>query len=341
MLKSNIGLLGRLICRTTQHDAYRNKLGVMVHKASKLGYTRSLYSPTNRAYCVSRLSYEDEETTVLYMNGYPTIKVMLPSRDEKCLFTLRPLTDTVGSFLTMVSEEDRGIENISVYKKDGSRIAKATTIDLLLQEDFDLVINSKKFAITPPDIELSGDESKDIIHVKELVSQLYTQMHLSEWHASREQELLQSIDALKHELEPYDKLQAEMLAKSEQRTNMQTWLSLSLMGAQFGFLARLTWWEYSWDIMEPVTYFVTYGTSIALFAYFVLTRQEPFFPEVKNRAFLLHMHKLAKKNSYDVEHYNGLRQKLNQAESDLEKLQQPLGLSLPESELRSLIQAKK
>ena len=54
--------------------------------------------------------------------------------------------------------------------------------------------------------ELSGDESKDIIHVKELVSQLYTQMHLSEWHASREQELLQSIDALKHELAPYDKV---------------------------------------------------------------------------------------------------------------------------------------
>lgn len=54
------------------------------------------------------------------MNGYPTIKVMLPSRDEKCLFTLRPLTDTVGSFLTMVSEEDRGIENISVYKKGKS-----------------------------------------------------------------------------------------------------------------------------------------------------------------------------------------------------------------------------
>jgi hypothetical protein len=31
---------------------------------------------------------------------------------------------------------------------------------------------------------------------------------------------------------------------------------------QFGLLARLTWWEYSWDIMEPITYFVTYGTSM-------------------------------------------------------------------------------
>lgn len=45
------------------------------------------------------------------------------------------------------------------------------------------------------------------------------------------------------------------------------------MATQFGILARLTWWEYSWDIMEPVTYFITYGTAMAMYAYFVLTRQ--------------------------------------------------------------------
>lgn len=45
------------------------------------------------------------------------------------------------------------------------------------------------------------------------------------------------------------------------------------MGVQFGILARLTWWEYSWDIMEPVTYFVTYGTAMATYAYYVLTKQ--------------------------------------------------------------------
>lgn len=60
------------------------------------------------------------------------------------------------------------------------------------------------------------------------------------------------------------------------RTRRLTWLGLGAMGLQFGLLARLTWWEYSWDIMEPVTYFVGYGTSMAMYAYYVVTRQVSF-----------------------------------------------------------------
>lgn len=57
------------------------------------------------------------------------------------------------------------------------------------------------------------------------------------------------------------------------QTSALTWVGLGLMSVQFGILARLTWWEYSWDIMEPVTYFVTYGTAMAVYAYYVLTKQ--------------------------------------------------------------------
>ena len=42
--------------------------------------------------------------------------------------------------------------------------------------------------------------------VKDLISQLYTQMNLSEWHASREKVLAESIENIKHELEPYEKV---------------------------------------------------------------------------------------------------------------------------------------
>lgn len=63
---------------------------------------------------------------------------------------------------------------------------------------------------------------------------------------------------------------------AEKKTSYLTWIGLGLMSMQFGVLARLTWWEYSWDIMEPVTYFVTYGTAMAAYAYYCLTKQVKF-----------------------------------------------------------------
>ena len=68
-------------------------------------------------------------------------------------------------------------------------------------------------------------------------------------------------------------VKTELDKKAAQRANVMVWGGLAFMAVQFGFLARLTWWEYSWDIMEPVTYFVGYGTALIMYAYYVVTRQ--------------------------------------------------------------------
>ena len=68
-------------------------------------------------------------------------------------------------------------------------------------------------------------------------------------------------------------LKSDLAQKAGSRVSLLSWVGLAVMGLQFGVMARLTWVEYSWDIMEPVTYFITYGTSMAMFAYFVVTRR--------------------------------------------------------------------
>ena len=68
-------------------------------------------------------------------------------------------------------------------------------------------------------------------------------------------------------------MQRQLAEKAEKRTTFLKWFGLGMMSLQFGILARLTWWEYSWDIMEPVTYFVTYGTTMGMYAYYVCTKQ--------------------------------------------------------------------
>lgn len=75
------------------------------------------------------------------------------------------------------------------------------------------------------------------------------------------------------------------------------------MGTQFGFMARLTWWEYSWDVMEPVTYFVGYATAIAMFAYYVITRQVRAFCYSLLQMLFAHLNK---ESCHDVKIYRSV-----------------------------------
>lgn len=68
-------------------------------------------------------------------------------------------------------------------------------------------------------------------------------------------------------------VKARIEARSEAKTRRLLWAGLALLSTQGGALAWLTWWVYSWDIMEPVTYFITFANSMVFFAYFIVTRQ--------------------------------------------------------------------
>ncbi len=59
--------------------------------------------------------YVCADVTVVYQNGLPVISVRLPSRRERCQFTLKPLSDTVGVFLQQLQAEDRGIDRVAIY----------------------------------------------------------------------------------------------------------------------------------------------------------------------------------------------------------------------------------
>ena len=259
-------------------------------------------SPTSSATTpfISALSGPRSTSTIddiTVVNGLPHITVPLPSRHEKCVFALKPISNNVGDFLAMLCAEDRGIDRAVIKNKDGVRIASKTSIQTLFDQEFCLQINDNEFNVKPPVIEsLSKEELQKISDVKLLVSQLYEALNIEEFQLSREQELASELELLRKELEPLEAQRSEILRHADERTSTITWVGLGLMSVQFGILARLTWWEYSWDIMEPVTYFVTYGTAIACYAYFVMTRQEFLYQEAKDRQSLVTFHKKASKH---------------------------------------------
>ncbi|KAH1016273.1 hypothetical protein HUJ04_007523 [Dendroctonus ponderosae] len=72
-----------------------------------------------------------------------------------------------------------------------------------------------------------------------------------------------------------------------------------------------------------------YGTVIATYAYFVLTKEEYILNDVKNRQQLLIMHKKAKKLGADLAKYNQWQSEIHKIEYKLNKLRNPLKLHLP------------
>ena len=132
----------------------------------------------------------------------------------------------------------------------------------MLRDDFQLVINDTSYSVTPPSsltvtpdlgepLRLSEDEIQRLGDVRALVGQLYENLNVEEFQMLQERRLLQEMESLKEELEPLERKRLEIVQQAEKRTTQLSWLGLGMMSVQFGILARLTWFEYSWDIMEP------------------------------------------------------------------------------------------
>ncbi|XP_027198165.2 mitochondrial calcium uniporter isoform X2 [Dermatophagoides pteronyssinus] len=125
-------------------------------------------------------------------------------------------------------------------------------------------------------------------------------------------------------LERFQPLQQEFTelidsARKESRRRFK-FGGLFLLSAQLGFVGRLTYFEYSWDIMEPVTWIMTYTTMVGSFAYYIITSEEYVVPGVEKRMIAARFWKLAKSRQFDVKQYKQLKEEIKQLEKRIGKL---------------------
>lgn len=269
------------------------------------------------------------DASLKYKYGRLVLEVPLPSRNEKCLFFLRPMLMSVGDLIADLRREDPGA-TASIFSKDGERVANTTLIDSLLDKDFQLVINDAVYNVSSPEkVCTSSEHAMELEDMKHVVHLLHMALHLPEHHVLKERELLERMDNLKQELSPLEKMMAQMSKTADFKSSRMAWIGLALLSVQGGVLAWLTWWVFSWDVMEPVTYFITYSTSMGAFAYYILTKQDYVYPDVKDRQFLNYFHKVASKKKFNVQKYNELKDELAEVEEDLRRLRYPTQYQLP------------
>ncbi|KAJ6859576.1 calcium uniporter protein 6 [Populus alba x Populus x berolinensis] len=104
------------------------------------------------------------------------------------------------------------------------------------------------------------------------------------------------------------KEEIDVLAHKQVRRILYSGLCLALL--QVGLFFRLTFWEFSWDVMEPIAFFGTAGSIVIGYAYFLITARDPTYQDLMKRLFLSRQRKLFKKLNFDVERFKELQLKL-------------------------------
>jgi hypothetical protein len=88
------------------------------------------------------------------------------------------------------------------------------------------------------------------------------------------EELKDHILNLHSEIAPLLKQRIELDKKAHKALNTRIWIGLGYLSAQTAFFAKLTWIDYGWDVVEPMTYFVTFTTAVISYIYFTFRKKD-------------------------------------------------------------------
>jgi hypothetical protein len=109
-----------------------------------------------------------------------------------------------------------------------------------------------------------------------------------------------------------------LLQRSARLVDVVAWSVLIGLLAQFALFARLTWWESSWDVMEPVTW-ITNSVETIIFAYFyyLFTKKEYSNNDLRTILIRKRFNSLARSTGFDEKHYEQLKEQLTRAHAEL------------------------
>ncbi|CAH2046772.1 unnamed protein product [Thlaspi arvense] len=116
-------------------------------------------------------------------------------------------------------------------------------------------------------------------------------------------------DPIRHEFDKLRCMKEEIDVLAHKQVRKILWCGLGYSMVQIGLFFRLTFWEFSWDVMEPITFFTTATGIIVGYAYFLLTSRDPTYQDFMKRLFLSRQRKLLKSRKFDVERFKELEKK--------------------------------
>lgn len=130
----------------------------------------------------------------------------------------------------------------------------------------------------------------------------------------------QELEHINKQLGPLEVVKHGCDKKAASHAERLVWGGFIGLMSQWLVLGRLTWWEYSWDVIEPITWFVNMGNTIAAYAFFMIYRRDFSCEELSNLTATKRQISLYKKRGLDLNEYSRLLEQKKRIESDIERI---------------------
>ncbi|CAL9163700.1 calcium uniporter protein 2, mitochondrial-like [Musa acuminata AAA Group] len=112
----------------------------------------------------------------------------------------------------------------------------------------------------------------------------------------------------REELRKMEEEKAEIDRRAASQVRKELWCGMVFIVAQTAALMRATFWELSWDVMEPICFYLTSIYFMAGYAFFIRTSKEPSFEGFFTSRFATKQKRLMKARNFDLTRFNELSQ---------------------------------
>jgi len=132
-------------------------------------------------------------------------------------------------------------------------------------------------------------------------------------------EKIELLERLKAELQPLEDKKELFETKALFHVQFVKYSVLVFLVCQILLYGRLTWWEFDWGFMEPVTYFShVVETIIAGYIFYTLNKKEYENTTANQLLYNRRFKKLIRKNRFDMKYYQELKQRIEELKQTIE-----------------------
>lgn len=129
--------------------------------------------------------------------------------------------------------------------------------------------------------------------------------------------LQQEKEKLEQQIAPLEQQKSVLDLLAKKSLTRTSWASTVYLTFQLGVLMHMTWIDYGWDVVEPLTYFCTFSVAYIGVIYYTLFKQEYQYDDVYTRLLKRKKAKIYSKNSFDIATYEKIKEAIAKIEQEI------------------------